>query len=65
MGKSRFTESRILVILAEGEAGVPIAEICRKRGISNPAYYQRTRKYAGMSVNEMNASRKWKLRAVA
>ena len=53
MRKSQFTESQILAILAEGEAGLPIAEICRKYGISNPTYYQWKSKYAGMSVNEL------------
>ena len=53
MRKSQFTESQILAILAEGEAGLPVAESCRKYGISNPTYYQWKSKYAGMSVNEL------------
>ncbi len=53
MRKSQFTESQILAILAAGEAGLPVAEICRKYGISNPTYYQWKSKYAGMSVNEL------------
>ena len=40
MRKSKFTESQIVGILAEGDAGLPVAEICRKRGISNALYYQ-------------------------
>ena len=38
MKKSRFTESQIVAILKEGEAGVPIAEIVRKHGISRGTY---------------------------
>ena len=34
MKKSKFTESQIVAILAEGEAGMPVAEVCRKYGIS-------------------------------
>ena len=34
MRKSRFTEGQILAILGEGEAGLAVAEICRKHGIS-------------------------------
>lgn len=40
MRKSRFTDSQIVAILNEGESGVPVAEICRKNGISTGLYYQ-------------------------
>jgi len=53
MRKSRFTEAQIMAILGEGEAGRPVAEVCRKHGISAPTYYQWKSKYAGMSVNEL------------
>jgi len=35
MKKSRFTESQIVAILKEGEAGVAVAQITRKHGISD------------------------------
>lgn len=53
MRKSKYTESQIMKILAEGEAGVPVAELCRKHGMSNAAYYQWKSKYAGMSLPEL------------
>ena len=53
MRKSKFTESQIVAILGEGEAGVPVAEVCRKHGISNGLYYQWKSKYSGVSVNEL------------
>jgi putative transposase len=53
MRKSRFTEAQILAILGEGEAGLPVAEVCRKSGISTACYYQWKSKYAGMSANEL------------
>ena len=53
MRKSKFTESQIVAILSEGEAGVPVAEVCRKHGISNGLYYQWKSRYSGVSVNEL------------
>ena len=53
MRKSRFTEAQILAILGEGEAGLPVAEVCRKHGISTACYYQWKSKFAGMSVHEL------------
>ena len=53
MRKSKFTESQILAILGEAEAGLPVAQVCRKHGISAPTYYVWKSKYAGMSANEL------------
>lgn len=40
MKKSKHTESQIVAILKEGEAGVPVAEIVRKHGISTATHYK-------------------------
>ncbi len=37
--KKRFTEEQIINILKEGEAGIPVKEICRKHGISDATFY--------------------------
>ena len=34
MKKSRFTDSQIVAVLKEGDAGVPVAQLVRKHGIS-------------------------------
>jgi putative transposase len=57
MRKSRFMESQIVGILAEGDAGLPVAEICRKHGISKALYYQWKSRYSGVSVNELKRVR--------
>lgn len=57
MKKSRFTESQIVEILKEGEAGVPVAELVRKHGISTATYYSWKSKYAGVAVSELKRLR--------
>ena len=48
MKKSRFTESQIVAVLKEGDAGVPVAQLVRKHGISTATYYNWRSKYAGV-----------------
>lgn len=53
MKKSKFTELQIVAILAEGDSGVPAAQILRKHGISQATYYNWKSKYGGTSVSEL------------
>jgi putative transposase len=57
MRKSKFSESQIVAILKEGDSGIPVAEICRKNGISTALYYQWKCKFGGVSVNELRRIR--------
>jgi len=53
MRKSRFTESQIVEILKEGDAGIPLADVIRKHGISRATYFTWKSRYAGTSVAEL------------
>ncbi len=52
MRKSRFTESQIIGMIKEQEAGLPVAELCRKHGISPASFYKLRAKYGGMEVSD-------------
>jgi putative transposase len=53
MKKSRFTESQIIGILKQQEAGLKVSELCREHGISQPTFYNWKAKYGGMEVAQL------------
>ena len=53
MKKSRFTDSQILAILKQAEAGTPVPELCREHGMSNATFYKWRAKYGGMDASLM------------
>ena len=53
MRKSKFTESKIVVILGNGEAGSPVEKLYRKHCISKATYYQWRSMYSGVSASEL------------
>jgi putative transposase len=57
MKRSRFTETQIISILNEADAGMLVKELCRKHGISDATYYNWKSKYGGMSASELKRLR--------
>ena len=53
MKKSRFTESQIVSILKESDAGMKVEEVCRRYGISSATYYNWKSKYGGMEASDV------------
>ena len=47
MKASQFTDAQKAFIIKQGEDGTPVAEICRKAGISQATYFNWKKKYAG------------------
>ena len=50
--KRRFTEEQIIGFLREADAGLPVKELCRKHGFSEPSYYAWKAKFGGMKVSD-------------
>ena len=53
MKKSRFTDSQIVAILKQAEAGTPVADLCREYGMSSASFYLWRSKYGGMDASLM------------
>ncbi len=53
MKTSRFTESQIIAILKQAEAGAPVPELCREHGMSSATFYKWRSKFGGMDASLM------------
>ena len=53
MRTPRFSDSQILAILKQNEAGVPVQDLCREHGMSSASFYKWRAKFGGMDASLM------------
>lgn len=53
MKKSRYSDSQIMAIIKQAEAGTPVPELCREHGMSSASFYKWRSKYGGMDASMM------------
>ena len=51
MNKSRYSDSQIMAILKQAEAGAPVPELCREHGMSSASFYKWRAKDGGMDAS--------------
>ena len=49
---STFSDAQKVFIIKRGEEGMPVAEFCRKAGISQATHFNWKKKYAGLLPSE-------------
>lgn len=57
MKKSRFSETQIIGILKQVEAGRVVKDVCREHGVSDATYYQWKSKYGGTEAADIKRLR--------
>jgi putative transposase len=50
--KKRFSVEQIVAVMKQAEAGVPVAELIRKVGISEQTFYRWKKQYVGMELDQ-------------
>ena len=53
MKRKRFNVEQIVAVLKQAEAGVPIAELIRRVGISEQTFYRWKKQYVGLEVDQV------------
>ena len=57
MKRSKYTESQVVFALKQAETGIPVAEVCRKMGISEATFYNWKKKFGGLGTTELRRLR--------
>ena len=57
MKRSKFTETQIVSILKEADAGASVKDVCRRHGISDTTFYNWKSRYGGLGASELKRLR--------
>ena len=57
MKRSRYSPEQVAFGLRQAEEGTPVAEVCRKMGISEQTFYRWKKRFQGMGVAEVRRLR--------
>jgi putative transposase len=55
--QKRFNVEQIVAVLKQAEAGVPLAELIRRVGISEQTFYRWKKQYVGLEVDRVRQLR--------
>jgi len=53
MKTSRYSDSQIMAILKQSEAGTAVPDLCREHGMSSASFYKWRAKFGGMDASLM------------
>lgn len=53
MKTTKYSDSLIMSILKQAEAGTPVPNLCREHGMSSATFYKWKSKYGGMDLSMM------------
>ena len=53
MKRTRFSETQIVTILQQADAGIKVKDLCREHGISDATYYNWKAKYGGLEASDL------------
>jgi len=57
MKTSKFADEQIAMALRQAEAGTPVADICRKLGVSEQSFYRWKKRFGSLGVSELRELR--------
>ena len=52
MRKSRYTDEQIIVFIKQADAGMSVAELCRREGLSSATFYKWRAEFGGMEASD-------------